>query len=57
MNDPVYPVHLRRRFEQRWAARFGAAAVVKQPKLRKNAAKAVQPRTTIATNPIVKKAS
>ncbi len=57
MNDLIYPVHFRRRFEQRWAARFGAAAAIKQPKPRKNVAKAVQPRTTIETNPIVKKAS
>jgi len=57
MNDPVYPIHLHRRFEQRWAARFATAttAAVKPVKLPKNAAKAPRRQTTMAT-PIVKKA-
>lgn len=56
MNDPVYPIHLHRRFEQRWAARFATAtAAVKPAKLRKNATKAPRRQTTMTT-PIVKKA-
>lgn len=55
MTDHVYPVHFRRRFEQRWAARFATAAAVKPAKPRKHVAKASPNQTTIEASQIVKK--
>ena len=57
MSEHIYPVHLHRRFEQRWAARFGTATALKPTKPRKNVVKVPRRHTTIETHPIIKKAS
>lgn len=55
MNDPVYPVHLHRRFEQRWAARFAIASVAKPTKPRHHVEKLSRRRIMIEEHTIEKK--